>query len=363
MAKKSIWRRLKYKNIAAMLAVLLLFILVINYNVSKPDKDDGKSKTSASSSKDNKKPSESGNKKDDKKDNTDSKKPSVNLSTEALYDDYKYITLSNEDNMYTGDLILINGDYAYNGEKPEDMVSSYDYMYNGDDVKIMSIRDSTVTAKKSVLEHLNDMLSEFYSEKGIKNMMVVSGYRTVEYQQELYDNDLEKTGLAYSTFVAKPNHSEHHSGYALDFQLDAENYPYFSGEGEYKWILENCHKYGFVRRYDDEKADITGISGETWHFRYVGIPHAQLMYNSNLCLEEYILSIKGYTRKEPLYVDVPETGERFAIYYVAAEEDSTNVPVPVYEDGSDYHCTISGNNCDGYIVTVNITAGKVKADQ
>ena len=164
--------------------------------------------------------------------------------------------------------------------------------------------------------------------------------------------------------VERPGHSEHHSGYAVDFQLDQENYPYFAGEGEYSWINENCHKYGFILRYDAEKASITGIDGESWHFRYVGVPHAQLIYNSKLCYEEYILSIKQYSRQEPLYVDVPETGDRYAIYYVAAdtENDSTNVDVPVHNDGSDYAYTISGNNCDGYIVTVDITAGKITAD-
>lgn len=362
MAKKPLWRRLKYKNIAIALAVMLIIILIICRGCSSSDKEkDESDKKTTTSQSDKKKPT---NDKDNNKDNEDDKKPSVQLSTETLYDDYKYKTVDNEKTLVLGDLILINGDYAYKGGEPEDLISSYDYRLNDDGEKIMSIKDANVTAKEVVLENLNAMLNDFYKAKGIKDVMLVSGHRTEDYQKELYEADLKKTGLEYSTLVEKPGHSEHHSGYAVDFQLDQENYPFFSGEGDYKWVLENCHKYGFILRYNPDKASITGIDGETWHFRYVGAPHAQLIYNSDLCLEEYILSISQYSIDEPLYVDNVDTGDRYAIYYVPMDKskESTNVAVPVYEDGSDYHYTISGNNCDGFIVTVDITAGKVKAE-
>ena len=47
-------------------------------------------------------------------------------------------------------------------------------------------------------------------------------------------------------------------------------------------------RYGFVERYRAEKQSITGIAAEPWHFRYVGVPHAQLMEELGLCLEEYL---------------------------------------------------------------------------
>ena len=367
MAKKPLWRRLKYKNIAFALAVMLLVILAIGKGCSKSSDSDNKdasdknnisSQTTPSTSK---KPAVSSTTtKEDEKE----KEPEISYSTENLGKEYKYVSLNNEKNIIKGDLILINGDYAYKGGEPADMVSSYDYRHNDADEKIMSIKDANVVANKIVLESVNRMLSDFYKEKGIRDVMLVSGYRTEEYQKQLYEKDLEKTGLEYSTFVEKPGHSEHHSGYALDFQLDKENYPFFSGEGEYSWVNENCYKYGFIVRYPSGKSSITGIDGETWHFRYVGVPHAQLIYNSELCYEEYILSIKQYSRENPLYVDIKENGDRYAVYYVAAETegDSTNVDIPLHDDGSGYVYSISGNNCDGYIVTVNITAGKVSAD-
>lgn len=357
--KKSIWRRLKYKNIAIALAcVLLVTVSIHTACTNHGDDDKDENKTSQSTKKDDKKKTTTTAKKED------SKEPEVVYSTENLQSDYKYVIMDNETDLFKGDLILINGDYSYKGDDLDDLVSCYDYRTNAESVKIMSLKDSSVSAKKVVLENLNRMLSDFYDEKGISDIMLVSGYRSVEYQQELYDEDLAKTGKDFSTKVEKPNHSEHHSGYALDFQLDQEGYPFFNGEGDYKWIYENCYKYGFILRYDSEKSSITGIDGEGWHFRYVGVPHAQLIYYSKLCYEEYVLSIKQYNRENPLYVNVLENGDRYAIYYVAAdkEKDTTNVDVPKFDDGSEYNYTISGNNCDGYIVTVNISAGKVKSE-
>lgn len=361
MAKKSIWKRLKYKNIAVALACVLLVTVSIHSACTKTDDYmDEKKPSSNSSQKDDKKTTTTTTKKDTSK----SDDPQVVLSTETLEGDYKYVIMDNKTDLYKGDLLLINGDWAYQGGDVDDLVSGYDYRTNSDGVKIMSLKDSTVSAKKVVIEQLNAMLSDFYAETGISDVMLVSGLRTVEYQQELYDADLAKTGKDYSTTVEKPGHSEHHSGYAIDFQLDQEGYPFFNGEGEYKLIYENCYKYGFILRYESEKSSITGIDGEGWHFRYIGVPHAQLTYFSKLCYEEYISSIKQYTRENPLYVDVLENGDRYAIYYVAVDKDkdTTNVDVPKYNDGSDYHYTISGNNCDGYIVTVDITAGKVKSE-
>lgn len=351
MAKKSIWRRLKYKNIAICLACILLITLLINSACSK-DSNDKKEKnpSSSSSQSDNKKPSTTTT---NKKNNNNN--PQVELSTEELQKDYKYVIMDNETDLHKGELILINGDYSYTGNDVNDLVSSYDYRTNAEGVKIMSLKDSSVSSKKVVLESLNAMLSDFYKETGIKDVMLVSAYRSEEYQKELYDADLKKTGLDYSTTVEKPGHSEHHSAYALDFQLDKEGYPYFNGEGDYKWIYENCYKYGFILRYEADKSSITGINAEGWHFRYVGVPHAQLIYHSKLCYEEYVLSIKQYSRANPLYVDVLENGNRYAIYYVEADKTkgTTNVDIPL-KNGSEYKYTISGNNCDGYIVTVVI---------
>ena len=52
-------------------------------------------------------------------------------------------------------------------------------------------------------------------------------------------------------------------------------------------MSENAHKYGFILRYPKGKESITGYNYEEWHFRYVGLPYSEEIYNDNLTLEEY----------------------------------------------------------------------------
>lgn len=63
-------------------------------------------------------------------------------------------------------------------------------------------------------------------------------------------------------------------------------------EKVYQWLDENAYKYGFVKRYPEDKTDITGISNEPWHYRYVGTTVAKIMKEENICLEEYLEKYK-----------------------------------------------------------------------
>ena len=127
--------------------------------------------------------------------------------------------------------------------------------------------------------------------------LIVSAYRTQEKQEALFQEKVssyisagyarpeaeEKAG----TWVAKPGFSEHQTGLAID--INAEN---GSSDTMYQWLSENSYKYGFILRYPQNKTNITGISYEPWHFRYVGKTAANYIYENNLTLEEY-LSING----------------------------------------------------------------------
>lgn len=79
--------------------------------------------------------------------------------------------------------------------------------------------------------------------------------------------------------VAVPGTSEHQTGLAADIK---------GSQKVYDWLAENSWKYGFILRYPDDKIDITGIIYEPWHFRYVGQAFAKEIYDSGLCLEEYL---------------------------------------------------------------------------
>ena len=124
-------------------------------------------------------------------------------------------------------------------------------------------------------------------------LFVREGYRTTEEQQKIMDekiNEYEKQGYSAKEakkraekYVAIPDTSEHQLGLSVDINADTDK---CSSEKVYQWLDENAYKYGFVKRYPEDKTDITGISNEPWHYRYVGTTVAKIMKEENLCLEE-----------------------------------------------------------------------------
>lgn len=90
--------------------------------------------------------------------------------------------------------------------------------------------------------------------------------------------------------VDKPGCSEHETGLAVDLTdvevLGEEDYK--STRGTDQWLMNNCHKYGFINRYPANKVSVTGISDEQWQYRYVGKEAAAFMAENNLSLEEFM---------------------------------------------------------------------------
>ena len=113
-----------------------------------------------------------------------------------------------------------------------------------------------------------------------------SAYRSYEEQKEIFEE--ENSGIAN-----KPGHSEHETGLALDLATDEKKVTYFYGTYIGKWVTDNAHEYGFILRYLDNKENITKISYEPWHFRYVGKENAIKIKESGLCLEEYVRSLNN----------------------------------------------------------------------
>ncbi len=117
-----------------------------------------------------------------------------------------------------------------------------------------------------------------------------SGYRSYSRQSELYWTYVERDGQAEAdTYSARPGFSEHQTGLAYD--LKNWDGSLVETEPEALWIAQNAHRFGFIVRYKAEKQSITGYVDETWHIRYVG-SIATDIYNSGLCLEEY-LGVEG----------------------------------------------------------------------
>ncbi|MGN0626312.1 MAG: D-alanyl-D-alanine carboxypeptidase family protein [Oscillospiraceae bacterium] len=132
------------------------------------------------------------------------------------------------------------------------------------------------------------------SEDGV-SLWIISAYRTLERQTELYNEKVaEYKNLGYNEeqakieagkWVAVPGTSEHCLGYAADLCSLEES---FENSDQFAWLQKHCAEYGFILRYPKDKVDITKISYEPWHYRYVGSNHAQIIMSQGLCLEEYL---------------------------------------------------------------------------
>lgn len=144
--------------------------------------------------------------------------------------------------------------------------------------------------------------------------------------------------------MAQPGGSEHHTGLAVDLGLvyDGGSTGRLRRGGRLSLDCGKRSRYGFILRYQADKQALTGIYEEPWHFRYVGIPHAYVMEQNGLCLEEYIDYLRQFEAGTQ-HLAVQYAGRSYEIYYAPG----TDVPVP-----EDQSYTLSGNNVDGFIVTV-----------
>lgn len=132
-----------------------------------------------------------------------------------------------------------------------------------------------------------ECLAKKAKEEGF-NIRAVSTYRSYDYQTNLYNNYVKQDGVQEADkYSARPGFSEHQTGLAVDVDNVVTSFNNFEETEEYKWMLENAHKYGFILRYPKEKEDITGYIYEPWHYRYVGVNIASFIYQNNLTYEEY----------------------------------------------------------------------------
>lgn len=118
------------------------------------------------------------------------------------------------------------------------------------------------------------------------NMFVVSGFRSYETQNWLYNSYVQRDGVeAADRYSARPGHSEHQTGLAFDINSTSDS---FASTKEAQWLAENAYRYGFILRYPQGKEHITGYMFEPWHYRYVGIENARRIFESGLTIEEYL---------------------------------------------------------------------------
>ncbi len=235
--------------------------------------------------------------------------------------------LLKEEDVHKGNLILVNKNYPLKENSKVELES-----FNEEYENILFSRSA------------NTFLQFVLKEIKVTNQIVpVSGYRTKEEQEQIFEDSIKENGEEFTyQYVATPNASEHQIGLAIDLGLNLDvidfirpSFPHFGICNEFR---ETALKYGFIERYMKEKEQITGISAEEWHFRYVGYPHSEIMKVYNLCLEEYIEFLKQYQENPFVY-------QNYEICYLPCQEKEIEL---------DKNIQISGNNVDGFIITKEI---------
>lgn len=318
-------RNYKYKNIAAVLAVCLLLILWLTTSCSNKvlerNKPQSTTKVVSSAKK---------GKKTEKKD-------------EKITANFRYEEIDNKE-LSNGSLVLVNDEHKFGGKLGE-TDTLYSYLFSNNGTQVMFASTTILEADKAALTALQKLVGEYYSNTSDSSLLL---YSTTE------NPDGSSTGI-----------EESQTGLTFDFMVYDEStggYAAYTGDGKNSWILANGNKYGMILRYPADKTAETGHEFVSNHFRYVGVPHSEIMAENSLCLEEYLEFLKKYTFEKPLSFTAYE-GDSFEIYYVEQSKDrTTKIPIPQSADGKDYLYTVSGNNYDGFIVTVNLSGETEKVE-
>ena len=198
----------------------------------------------------------------------------------------EYIVLANKQ-------VLLDEDFV-----PDDLVTMKTRKENkaGENTNggVLKASSSEMQLERACAEALVAM-SEAALEDGYK-LYLKSAYRSYRTQKTMYYNRLEKNNGKDDGWVAVPGSSDHQTGLGCDVVprswRDKSMNEKMAREPECQWMAENCHRFGFILRYPEDKQDVTEINYEPWHMRYVGVPAATYMMENGLSLEEFHEELK-----------------------------------------------------------------------
>lgn len=184
--------------------------------------------------------------------------------------------------VYESDMILVNKEYGL----PKDYVPSDLTPVN------VTFAQGVAESKKQMRADAARALEEMFSaalEDGIE-LLGISGYRSYYIQRNIYERRLQEAGEKHvSRYNAKPGHSEHQTGLAMDVGCPGyvDLTERFARTPAYRWLQKHAHEYGFIIRYTEYGEEETGYAFEPWHVRYVG-EEATAIWESGLTLEKYV---------------------------------------------------------------------------
>jgi D-alanyl-D-alanine carboxypeptidase len=172
------------------------------------------------------------------------------------------------------------------GYEPKDLVSLKEYP--------LKLSRSNLTLRALVLPDILAM-AEAAREAGTE-LLLSSTYRSYAYQKTIYERIVREMGReAADRESARPGHSQHQLGTAVDFGSISDD---FTGTPIERWLRENARIYGFSLSYPKGYEEITGYRHESWHYRYIGRPAAEMEREFFGGIQQYTLEFlhknRGY---------------------------------------------------------------------
>lgn len=299
--KKRIKIKKKNFTIFILIIILIIFSIVKTTNfiidLAKKPKEDNKVKENINPKEQNKEVNEK-DKKLETLENIDKKIDYFNYNSIDRYINYKKKNqqLSTEQIIKNVNMNLDLRHYkdifkAKNLNKEIILVNKYYYLekdYVPDNLKLISNQYSSkeinlVSYAKEAFENLSKA-----AKKENLNVIAMSGYRSYNYQVNLYNKYVKEDGAeAADTYSGRPGHSEHQTGLAVDVYNKKTLYTNFEQTKEFIWMQNHAHEYGFILRFPKGKENETGYEYESWHYRYVGLEIAKYIHDNKITLEEY----------------------------------------------------------------------------
>ncbi|MBQ7875418.1 MAG: M15 family metallopeptidase [Oscillospiraceae bacterium] len=237
--------------------------------------------------------------------------PKSAIHSENGYDSVNIAELLEKGAILDDSLMLINSEYPLSDDYQPALID-----LSGNEVFL------NPAAAKAYNEIKNAVKNKYGS-----SLYIMSSYRTPEEQAAAIESE--------GDYAAGINESEHLTGLALDVYIK-----YHAGMGfldcdEGRFVNSYCQDYGFIIRYPYYGESITGIPYEPWHLRYVGFPHAKIIAENRITLEEYIESL------------VPGTYYYYEDYFILrqSKNEAFSVPEGIYD------IIISPDNTGFYIIT------------
>ncbi len=184
--------------------------------------------------------------------------------------------------VHESNMILVNKQYGL----PKDYVPSDLVPAN------VTFAEGVAESKKQMRAEAAKALEDMFAaakEDGIE-LLAISGYRSYYTQKKIYEKRLEEMGERHvSRYNAKPGHSEHQTGLAMDVGIEGytDLTERFANTDAYRWLKANAHLYGFIIRYPETGEAETGYAFEPWHVRFVG-EEATAIRESGLTMEAYV---------------------------------------------------------------------------